>query len=467
MFSRKKGFDPSLKVLSDEFLANVWGAGSSGGGQSGETRYDWNPIMAGYWGGPDGRPEQGFLERVNNESRNGYTPYEGNRVAGLNPFQTGAGNALWTAGMYGTGLGDAGRQASLDLVQGKYLNEMPESNVQAGQAGGMEDRGIFNPYANMGGLSRTPEAPYASTGPVLVNSQEEGGGGVGGGSAAMNTQQYVPGMHQSQNLTAGQNEFAGDSPYFNKLLEAGQSKITDAYHRGAGANVRRMGALSGAFGGSAHLAAQNDADSALGAQLGNFTAGMQNSQYDRSANLREADIGRRLGADQFNIGQGSQNYENWANRAFAGSGNDVSRGFQGWENMLNRGLQNSQFNVGNKLNADQFNASQNAGNWNQERNRMAGGIGGAMGNDSNYISNLMASMGYGDKTQGQTQRELDDQYQRWTEGQNWGRNQLGWLGQMLGMAQGSTSNVTQSGGYGGINPAAGLLGAASLYGAMR
>ena len=76
-------------------------------------------------------------------------------------------------------------------------------------------------------------------------------------------------------------------------------------------------------------------------------------------------------------------------------------------------------------------------------------------------------MGAGDFGRSVNQQGLDDAYQRWAEQNNYGRNAIDWMFNVLGRAQGSTGTSINTPGYGGINPAAGLLGAASLYGAFK
>ena len=75
-------------------------------------------------------------------------------------------------------------------------------------------------------------------------------------------------------------------------------------------------------------------------------------------------------------------------------------------------------------------------------------------------------MGAGDFNRGYQQQNLDTNYQNWTEQQNYARNAIDWMFNVLGRAQGSTGVSTQTPAYGGINPAAGLLGAAALYGGL-
>ena len=76
-------------------------------------------------------------------------------------------------------------------------------------------------------------------------------------------------------------------------------------------------------------------------------------------------------------------------------------------------------------------------------------------------------MGAGDFNRSVTQQNYDDSYRRWAEGQNYWRNNLDWMFNALGRAQGSTGTTINTPGYGGLNPAAGLLGAAALYGGLK
>jgi hypothetical protein len=126
------------------------------------------------------------------------------------------------------------------------------------------------------------------------------------------------------NVSTNRNQFAGENPYFMQQLERGQSKIADAYKRGTSADTTRMFNLSGAFGGSAHQNAVKNNEEALAEQLGGFTSGMLNDQYQRSAGLEESYLGRDFAGQQFN--------SNLGERA-------TDRGFQGHENERNRQMQ--------------------------------------------------------------------------------------------------------------------------------
>jgi hypothetical protein len=87
-----------------------------------------------------------------------------------------------------------------------------------------------------------------------------------------------------------------DSKYFQDVLKQGAGNITDAYKQGTSADTTRMFNLAGAFGGSAHQNAVANNENALAKQLGQYTSGMQNDQYNRSAGLQEAAYGRQAAA---------------------------------------------------------------------------------------------------------------------------------------------------------------------------
>lgn len=78
-------------------------------------------------------------------------------------------------------------------------------------------------------------------------------------------------------------------------------------------------------------------------------------------------------------------------------------------------------------------------------------------------------MGVGAWDQAENQKYLDQGYNDWTQAQNWSRNNIGWLAQLLGGAQGSTGIQTTQAGYqptnwGSTAAGAGLLGrAAGLF----
>ena len=387
----RRGFDPALKVLPDAFLASVWGAGSSGGGD-GVTRYDWNPYMENMWaGGVDGNP--GLLNRAVGTLNTPYSQYGGQRVAGINEDQNSAMGGIRYLAQNGSDVGDAGSRSVQQTLGGNYLGSNQWSN---------------------------PE------------------------TIGYNLEQANPAYNAAE-VGAGTNQYMGENPYFTQQLNRGASKITDAYNKGTSADTRRAFNLSGAFGGSAHQAAQANNESALAQQLGDYTNSMLSGQYDRSANLREADINRQLGVEQFNTGTVDRN--------------------------VDRFNQADQYNVGlANQNVDRFNSNRQigAGLWDSERNRQSQAANQAINFENQGFNRFGQLMNVGDFQRGVTQQGLEQGYGDWQQQQNWERNNLNWMANLLSQAQGGIGGqATQTAPGYSVNPVAGLLGAASLYGSMQ
>lgn len=315
---------------------------SSGGGQSGETIYNWNPYMENMWaGGQNGNG--GLLGRALTTLNSEYQNYPGRRVAGLSADQETAGNAIRHTAINGSALGNAGRNTALETVQGQFLDS--------------------NPYNEL-------------------------------------------------RVTPGSNQYEGMSEDYQALKRNAMKDLTDAYSEGTAADTQRMFAQSGAFGGSAHQQAQQNNARELGRSLSRLGQEMDNTQYERSANLRENAINRGMQAQQFDIGRLNQDYQN-------------------------------------------------------ERGLMQGAIPMAMQGDQQAFDAYRNLMGVGDLYRSYDQQLLDRGYEDWANQQNWERNNINWMANLLGQAQGSTGITQQMGGYQGINPVAGLLGAASIGRGMQ
>ena len=160
------------------------------------------------------------------------------------------------------------------------------------------------------------------------------------------------------------NRFSGDTnPYFQDVLKSGMDDITDSYQQGTAANTTRMFNLSGAFGGGAHQKAVANNEAALAKQLGTFSSGMLNDQYNRSAQLEESGLGRATGAFEgergrqmsaIGAGQGEQGLAEGRLKMLMGLG-DAQRGlqqdyynldFQNWQNQQNHPYQMMDWQTG-------------------------------------------------------------------------------------------------------------------------
>lgn len=293
-------------------------------------------------------------------------------------------------------------------------------------AGGVNEDGSWNPGL-LGRAVNTLNTPYQSYGNRLADFTGDQNTAFGGIRylATQGSDVGNAGSNQIKDTFAGRyqnpfsdgvsgpraNSYIGENPYFKSQVDRALGDVTEAYKTGTAANTNRMFARSGAFGGSAHQQAVEQDEKGLGDALANLSNQMYSGQYERSAGLDEADIGRRLQTSMFNANLGSGNWENERQRqvglvpqAFAAE----NQGFQRYSNLLN---------IGNQ----------------QQR-------------------------------QGQMGLDLD--YEDWANSQNWERQNVNWLANLLAQAQGGIGGQASqtSPGY-GINPLAGLLGAGALYNA--
>lgn len=285
---------------------------SGGGGQSGQTRYDWNDVIGSYWGGApgaDGQGGGGWLGEAAKEASKGYQQYGGQRIAGQN-------NDIWNA-----------QQRTRDMAAsgGPAETQTGRATAQAAAAGGLA------------------------------------------------------------------NQYQGNNPYFRQMVSSANEDTVNAYKQGTSADLTRLMAMSGAFGGSAHQNALANNEAGLAKQLGNQTTSMYGQQFDRSANMDESRLGRQMAAIP------------------------LTYQAQGLSTDLNDRLQ-----------------------------------------------------GIGDYQRQYDQQFIDQNYNDWTQNQNWNRNNINWMASLLGGAQGSTGIQTQFGGYAPTNYGStaaglGLLGA-SLFG---
>jgi hypothetical protein len=90
---------------------------------------------------------------------------------------------------------------------------------------------------------------------------------------------------------------------FNDTLNRGADLITQKYQNATEPQLRAAAVMNGTLGGGDYQNQVKNAQTALGQELGNYTSGMQNDQYNRAAQLQEQDLGRA-----------TQTYDNERNR---------------------------------------------------------------------------------------------------------------------------------------------------------
>lgn len=199
-----------------------------------------------------------------------------------------------------------------------------------------------------------------------------------------------------------QNEFAGFNPYFRQNVQSGLDDMAGAYEKGTAADTRAQMAMSGLLGSSAHTNTVASNQDALAKRMGDYTNQAYSQQFDRSANLEDARLGRASGA-----------YESERGRMLQGAAG---------------GLQ------GQGLSMDMFN-------------------------------NLINSGGVARQAD---QQKRDFDWQEYQNKQNYGRNQLDWMGNFLSRAQGGIGGQVNMYGGGGGSGLGSALGTAMMgYGMFR
>lgn len=123
---------------------------------------------------------------------------------------------------------------------------------------------------------------------------------------AINAAQHQASSTLNGNYLTGQysnpytrpNMYAGESPYFNNVVQQGMDQIRSNYENTTSPELTRLMNLSGALGGSSHIKALQNNQAALGDTLSKYDQSMRNTQYDRSAQLTEGQLGRGMQAHE-------------------------------------------------------------------------------------------------------------------------------------------------------------------------
>ncbi len=211
--------------------------GSSGGSQSGDTTYNWNPSMQPRW--------DNYLNMME--------------------------RSLYPAGTEGT---------NQDLSQFKKYTDPRFAGLAANQSAAI---------ANTGFLSQQAQSPITSmtdaskmTQDTLTGKFQDPFAGQDNPFAA-----YSP--------TVYRNEYSGpNSDAALAVKNQGMQDIVNAWQQGTNQDVERMGVLSGAYGGSDYQKAKANADMALGKSLGQYGNQFDQNQLDRSANYEQQFLNNTL-----------------------------------------------------------------------------------------------------------------------------------------------------------------------------
>ncbi len=222
------------------------------------------------------------------------------------------------------------------------------------------------------------------------------------------------------------NQFAGlENPYLTGQIDQASQDVIRNYNLAVRPQLDTAMARSGSFGNTGIQQMESEAQRNLAGQLGNIAQNMRFQDYGQQVNLAENAAQRLYGAGQ----QQSQNlfnaYQQQANNLF-GAG----------ESQAGRQQAQNQFERSNQMQAI----------------GMAPQFGQQDYIDAQQLANV------GNTLQNQSQRYMDDDYQRFIEARQYPQQQLGILGSAFGFGPGQTATSTQPGQ--GSNRAGGALGGA-------
>lgn len=335
---------------------------------------------------------RGYLQRAGEVAGQDYQPYTGQRVADLS-------------------------DTTLAGIRGIY--DMAQGHPMGNDAVDMTRRTLQGGYSN----------PFAGQGGANVSTQRN---------------QFAGMQNPNGNVSTQRNEYAGmDNPHLQTLMGQGRSDIARTYNDATANNLARFRDRNS----SSFQQRQERTDENLARQLGQYEAGMQNEQFNRSAGLEEGFLGRDFAGQQFNAGLG----ENAINRLMGSEESFLGRDFAGQQ--FNSGLGEAAANRG-------FQGHEN------ERGRQMQGVGAATNLLDTHSRNLMNAVQAGGVERNQMQDLLNSQYGDFNEWRNYPNQQLDVFGNALSRsAGGAGSTQTRQGpGPDRVSQGMGALAAANYLG---
>lgn len=398
--------------------------GKSSGGPSGETRYNWNPVMEGYWGGNEGHPG-GLLGDAADLAGQDFQMYgmQPNQQRFMDPY-------LASGDAYNRNMGGDYGELSHNY-RNMLRNGGDPLNAMKAARGQIED--------TLGGeyLGQSPGSDPAA------NFY------AGHNVPALNPFVAGPGSNEfiDQYSETDRNAFGGQSPYFRDQMMTGMQDITDAYQSGTARETNKAANLSGVYGGSAHQQLIGANQDTLGKNLSRYADSMLNQQYDRSAGMEDSFLQRDLQNQQQNRASAGAWREAQLGRGYENFSQGTDRGFQAAENAFNRG----------------------ATGYEGERNRMMGAVGAGQAEQGLGYQRLAPMQDMVNFGMQNGQQQLDFAYNQWQQQQQHPYQSIDWLSGILGKAMGGGGmNTSMYGGGGSGANAANILGAGlGAYGMFR
>jgi hypothetical protein len=297
-----------------------------------------------------------------------YEAYTGRLTASENPFEAAGYSAInnWAQGSeqsrlagdaYARMVNEPGRFNSTPSFMDDASAAMREMSAEkAGvQSAGMRDATIER--AN-GQSAETAKGRFTGANNQFIGQQS---GPIAGVDSIAGQQGANPYLGQSvgaisgaPQVRAGTNAMMGmDNPYLRSAIDLAQGDVARNYDRSIRPAQDARMAMSGSFGNTGLMAQQTEEDRNFAGELGRISTGMRMQDYGNQQQLHEADVSRRLGADQFNAQNimGTQQF-NAGQRA-----NDLGRNLAGSFQQMNMGLDAARSDAANQLSTQQFNAN--------------------------------------------------------------------------------------------------------------
>lgn len=154
-------------------------------------------------------------------------------------------------------------------------------------------------------------------------------------------------------VSAGTNAMLGmDNPYLKDQIDFASGDVTRNYSNVIAPRQDTMMSRSGSYGNTGLMAQQSEDARNLAGELGRVSSNMRMQDYGNQQQLQEADVNRRLGADQYN----ANNVMNTQQFNAGMRQNDLSRNLAGAFQQQGMGLDAAKFDAGNQMATQQFNA---------------------------------------------------------------------------------------------------------------
>lgn len=270
-----------------------------------------------------------------------------------------------------------------------YLQRAQTTADQPYQAYGGQRTAGFTPWQEQGYQAQAQRAADGS--PVM-----------GGASGALQGMWGQPQQGAAANMAGpvqgGSNHYAGTgNPYLSQQIDQAQGDVVRNWNQVQAPSFDTAMSRSGSFGNVNMMGAQDQAASDMQRNLGRISSDMRFADHTQQQQLAESGLNRNMQAQTVNANLG----ESAAGRGDAMVNNQQSRILQAL------GL------------APSYAASDYA--------------------DIDRLSQA------GSAYQGQQQRELDSEYQRFNESRNYPNQQLDIMGNALGRSFGSSTTQTQPG----------------------